>query len=191
MNNLEQEEYIKQVCNVIYNKIIKMKGIDLEKIDNKQIISLVTKVVIDLLVINYSNFKEEGLFDQFSANQLDNNCSVGELQIKFSEFIGTSINISRYGRKDLSDIEIQLINDSKDKITVIESFNSKTIQIKNNFKELRFQDNILKFYNKTDLFEFMDINDISLKEAITLFRTGTISDSLMLYLNTNQNPIKK
>lgn len=82
-----------------------MININKEKIDKNIIASITLKSAIDLSKISYINWEKFGLSDEFTKEELENNCDVGELQITFSDFIGTKININRYGAEDLSDIE--------------------------------------------------------------------------------------
>ena len=174
MNLEEQKVYIEQVATLIIKKILSMKNINPEKIDKEHLISVATQAAKDLLTINYKNYGEFALFDEFTAMQLENNCRVGELQAFFDEYVGTKINISRYGKEDLSDLTIKLTNEYEDiTTTVIEEKDGKTIQITNGEgKELRFQDKKIRILDKDGMHEFLDTHSISLEQAMDLFQTN-------------------
>ena len=178
MNLEEQNQYIEQVAIVIIKKILSMKNINPEKIDKNHIISVATQAAKDLLTINYENYGDIALFDEFSPIQLESNCKVGELQVFFNEYIGTKMNISRYNAEDLSDLNISLINENEGiKTVVVEEKQGKTIQIKNNQgKELRFQDGKLRILDQDGMHDFLDVHNISIEQAMNLFQ-GNINIS--------------
>lgn len=172
MNFEEQQKYIEAVTAVIAKKILSMKNIDKSAINIDNIYSLSYKSAVDLLKISYNCYGENGLFDEFTAEQLNSNCRVGEFQIFFDDFLGIKIDISRYGLSDLSDLNIRATNDTGDyKIVVVESKNDKTIQIKSPSKELIFQEGALKVLDQMGMHEFIDVKDIDIDGAIKLFYT--------------------
>lgn len=169
MDMKNQQKYVEEVAEIITTKILSMKNINKSIIDVNKIKLLAYKAASDLLQIGFICNREYGLFDEFTGEQLSNNCKVGELQIFFDEFIGTKINITRF-KDDLSDLDIRLVNNTDDYlIVVIESNLDKVIQIKNPEKELRFQDGKLKVLDHTGMYEFIDIKDIDLEEAVKIF----------------------
>lgn len=167
-----QQKYVETVAAVIAKKILSMNNINKTDIDVNNINLLVHKAANDLLLIGYICYGEDGLFDEFTAGQLDSNCRVGELQIYFDEYCGTKINIDRFGVDDLSDLDIKLVNKTGDfLIVVIESKLGKTIQIKSSSKELRFQEGTLRILDHNGMHEFIDVKDIKLEKAVELFKT--------------------
>ena len=170
--NEEQMKYIDEISKMIVKKILSMKNINLKLVDEKLINTLALKASIDLLEINYNNLGDFGLFDEFTIEQLDNNCQVGELQIYFDEYLNTKIDISRYGLEDLSDLSIRLVSEYEGiKVVVVESKEEKIIQIKNTLgKELRYQNGNVKIYDGKSMHEFVDIKDIAIGAAIRMFK---------------------
>ena len=175
MNLENQQKYVEEVAAIIAEKILSMKNINKDVIDNDSINLLAHKAAEDLLMIGYICHGEFGLFDEFTKEQLNSNVYVGELQAIFKDYCGTQINISRMKLglvDDLSDLQIQLVNNTGEFIiAVIESKSDKTIQIKNSSKELRFQDGRLRLLDLEHnvMHEFIDVNDISLEKAMQLF----------------------
>ena len=170
--NEEQMKYIDEISKMIVKKILSMKNINLKLVDEKLINTLALKASIDLLEINYNNLGDFGLFDEFTIEQLDNNCQVGELQIYFDEYLNTKIDISRYGLEDLSDLSIRLVSEYEGiKVVVVESKEEKIIQIKNTLgKELRYQNGNVKIFDGKSMHEFVDIKDIAIGAAIRMFK---------------------
>lgn len=170
--NEEQMKYIDEISKMIVKKILSMKNINLKLVDEKLINTLALKASIDLLEINYNNLGDFGLFDEFTIEQLDNNCQVGELQIYFDEYLNTKIDISRYGLEDLSDLSIRLVSEYEGiKVVVVESKEEKIIQIKNTLgKELRYQNGNVKIFDGKSMHEFVDIKDIEIGAAIRMFK---------------------
>lgn len=164
-----------KVVRVIFEKIMSMQNIDLNKINKEAILLLVQRAALDLLIINYSNYEDFGVFDEFTADQLGANCRVGELQVHFDEFLGTTITVSRYGDESLDDIEVQLVNRDRDVLAVIETLHDKTYSLREGRREMRFQDGILKYQSENgDFHELIDIKDINLPSFIEAFRTRKI-----------------
>ena len=183
MNLEEQKRYIKEVAIVIMKKILLMMNVNKTIVDINNVRMLAKQAAIDLLNIGIICNGEYGLFDEFTSQQLDSNCRVGELQIYFSDFAGTKINVSRFGAEDLSDLSIRLINNSNDySIVIVVSKSDRTIQIKNSTKELRFQGGSLKISDKSGMYEFVDVRNMNLKTAINLFNTdiNTLSSTNLL-----------
>lgn len=170
--NEEQMKYIDEISKMIVKKILSMKNINLKLVDEKLINTLALKASIDLLEIHYNNLGDFGLFDEFTIEQLDNNCQVGELQIYFDEYLNTKIDISRYGLEDLSDLSIRLVSEYEGiKVVVVESKEEKIIQIKNTLgKELRYQNGNVKIFDGKSMHEFVDIKDIEIGAAIRMFK---------------------
>ena len=167
-----QRKYIKEVSEVFVSKILSLDNIYPDKIDKKNIVTLAIRAAKDLLDISYFYFGEDGLFDDYTASQLDINSSTGELQIFFEEYIGTKITVSRFGKEDLTDLEIKLVNDSDDYLIVLtETKKGKFIKIKDREKLLIFENNVLRIYSDNDMKEFTDIKDLDFKKATELMKT--------------------
>lgn len=152
-------------------------------VDINNVRMLAKQAAIDLLNIGIICNGEYGLFDEFTSQQLDSNCRIGELQIYFSDFAGTKINVSRFGSEDLSNLSIKLINNSGGySFVIVISKSDRIIQIKNSTKELRFQGGSLKISDKSGMYEFVDVRNINLKTAINLFNAdiNTLSSTNLL-----------
>ena len=164
-----------KVVRVIFEKIMSLKNVDINKVDKDAILLLAQKAAMDLLIINYTNYEDFGMFDEFTADQLGANCRVGELQAHFDEYLGTKIIVSRYGNESLNDIEIQLVNRDNDVLAVIETLHDKTYSLREGRREMRFQDGTLKFQAENgNFYNLVDITDIDLSSFIDMFRSHKI-----------------
>ena len=164
-----------KVVRVIFEKIMSLKNVDINKVDKNAILLLAQKAAMDLLIINYTNYEDFGMFDEFTADQLGANCRVGELQVHFDEYLGTKITVSRYGDESLNDIEIQLVNRDNDVLAVIETLHDKTYSLREGRREMRFQDGTLKFQaDNGNFYNLVDITDIDLSSFIDTFRSHKI-----------------
>lgn len=170
------QDAFNNVVRVIVEKILSLDGVDQNKVNKHEILELAKKVALDLQMMNYIDYKEWGLFHEFTASQLANNCRVGELQVYFDEYLGTKVIVTRYGDEELKDIQVKLINYNQDVLAVVETLGDKTYTIRDDFgRELRFQGGTLKFQAEDKTFtEFLNVNDIDLPTFIDCFRTRKI-----------------
>ena len=179
MEKISQEEYVKQVAEVFVKKILEMKNIKKESVDIKTVARVAVKAATDLLTLNTSDYGEDGLFDDFTASQIKANFQVGEHQAKIDDFAGVDIVISRYIKEDLSDVEIQLVNDDSygNRIGVIETADETSYTIKD-FKGqvLMYSNEGLKYTDGESKSYFDEAKNISLKKGLSLFKSGKIKE---------------
>lgn len=179
MEKNNQEEYIKQVAEVLITKILEMKNVNKESVAKKAISNVALKAAIDLLTLNVSSFDEDGLFDDYTAETLKSNFQVGELQARCNDFLGVNIIISRYTKEDVSDVSIQLIDDDSygNRIGVIETVDETCYSIKDlKGKVLDYSNEGLKYTDGESKYYFNEAKDISLKKALYLFKSGKIEE---------------
>lgn len=169
----QQEEYIKQIAIIIYNKILQIYNNINDK--EKAIISkLSLQSAKDLADISLNNYGEFGLFDEFTAKQISDNCSVGIMQIYFEEYIGTKIVVTKFS-DDIEGLQIQLINRDEDTIAIINDKDSRTICIKNDEgRELRIQTGNLHYFDGNNKHIIYNVKPLSLNEVIKMFREKEI-----------------
>lgn len=179
MEKNDQEEYVKQVAEVLITKILEMKNVNKESVDMKALARVAVKAATDLLTLNTSDYGEDGLFDDSTASQINANFKVGELQARIDDYVGVDIIITRYLKEDLSDIDIQLINDDSygNRIGVIETADETSYTIKD-FKGqvLDYSNEGLKYTDGESKYYFDEAKDISLKKGISLFKSGKIKE---------------
>jgi len=172
------EKFINEVSQVLAEQILKLEGLDINKINILLLVSICNRAAKDLETICMKNYNER--IDKFTAEQLKANIRhSGKLQIIFEEYLGTIINITRYSDDSLDDIEIQLINKDNnyyDVISVIERNHNTQISIsdRDNRKNLKKDDNGIRYYKDSEEYKFLDLKELSLDQMIELFRSGEL-----------------
>lgn len=165
-----QKEYVLNITNFLIEHILSMKNVDKMKVDMDALSRLCFQSVCDMLSINYHYYNDSALFDEFTLEQLKNNSRVGEYQAFVDEFVVTEISITRFGKEDLSDLQIQLFADTEDIVAVIEKFDDRIILIKDGLgRELRYQKGNKMFYDRERLHTILDKEDMSLKNAFETY----------------------
>ena len=169
--NLEgQKKYVLGVADFLLNHILSMKNVNRDMINIEALSKLCFDAACDMLYINYHYYGNDALFDEYSLEQIKDNSRVGEYQAYVDEFILTKISITRFGKSDLSDLQIQLIGETDDIVVVIHKFDEKIIVVKDGYgHELRYQKGEKSFYDGEKLHTILDEKDFSLKSAFDTY----------------------
>lgn len=195
MEKINQEQnYITDVAKAIMVNVLKLYKTDMNEKDQLLFKKITANTSKNLNSICKIVFGQNGAFDEFTADNIENNWNIGVIQAK-CEYLGVNINVTKYFSEDISDLEIQLLYREDDfAISVLERANEETISIKNDNEEIRYQFGKLRYYDGKEMREFLDVKDFSLDNIYNIWNNRdllTQQNSIDLVQNSPVGMISK